>query len=822
MGTGQSKNVKKDYIGPFLLKPDEQSAISALSTIFTSLLNNNNLFDLNSLLKSPESCNDLFITISSLVESEFQLMRIPDPTTPDQMAAVGFMQKSKYPPSAAISVAGRKAACKEILHFIIRLVALTAACVASVSKSDSYAALDQGKLGGDSSEFRTLPRDLYFNRQAISDDVITFLKSAIKPIDKSGRYNLYKFVHDSDYIFDVNNSVLYKSVDFTPVVGITMSLVSYDKKIYNGIESAPVEQKHHSTKDKRRELIEEQILKSKLGILPGANLLSSRYLASLYSSRTPRTHGTHGTHGTRSLSSSSTRRYRGGGGANRTRKYKQSGGDQQKYVKIVVQEIIHPKAKSCISATCLAVVMYMDADGNVYDKNDFENYIHDRSSKQPTPGNFKSKADTVFDNITINHVKTYAQQKRARDLIEPIKGIAGDTYSILMDYLDSMKTSYTGSSPAPYRGYILASNIINNELTTVYCNDTWTNMPVTNTVAYMTLQGLYNDNRQGVSPSVLATDKCNKTVTEFLNAGLVIEGDKKATNFYDVKFAEFPDDIRGICGNGLIKTTNPNVKAALIKSQQLLRNMYEQHISNIVNIMRDVLVIKRNPDNLSEILLKLNPIFFSDSRGAVVVLETIIDKARDVIAKHYFDVENIYTHTLLELNKSIADLIIPAAQIKEIEPEPPVVVAPPAAPATAPSTPTTPTAPNTGTTPNTALYVPNHSTRVKFEIPQPLKSALKKPDQYATPAVPPQMPAMPPQMPAMPPQMPAMPPQPRAPQPPTAPPATASTRQQVPTSRFPQRQQGPPTRSQGPPTRQPQPQPQRQPQKQQGPAVAPI
>jgi hypothetical protein len=185
-------------------------------------------------------------------------------------------------------------------------------------------------------------------------------------------------------------------------------------------------------------------------------------------------------------------------------------------------------------------------------------------------------------------------------------------------------------------------------------------------MTYSLLQSLFNDGVDG-NPTNLSAESCRNWVKQFLGAGVVSDASasgSEAESFENVRFVKIPSALEAFCKQKTIgaRITNTEDDKRILKAaHKKLREVYDKHIENIVGIMRNVLSMRRNRVDPSDIKFQLNEIFVKDARGANAVLESIIGQARDVIAKHLLDVEMVYIGALVEMSRGKRGYIAPAA-----------------------------------------------------------------------------------------------------------------------------------------------------------------
>ncbi len=685
-------------VGPFTLRSSEKGALAALSKIVQVLLTKNNLFDLKALLETPEGCKNLFVVVSSTVAKEFQLLKFPDPRYPSQMATLSFMPRDAYPPSRSESVATRNVACKEITHFLIRLVTLAAAATASVSRNPNIGALLVGETPMTAAvgsniikSVRSLPSDVNFGQSELKPEVLEYLKSVFSTIDPD-RPNLYRFGNESTYMVDVKRGVLYNArADKTPVTAITMELIDMGKKL----EIAALPPALPAGQMLPMGYIAPQMIQGMPAVQPaalpaqpgaqapavpgaqqpavpgraGPGSTSSNGSGSTNFKQGPLSGYTGTTNpasntgpaalGARGRRSRKTLRGRRYGGRRYSRRGARRGGAGEKILKVSVKEFPYDLVKDCVVPGCLGIDFYMDSAGNTYSKEEYESFQVGRLDHIPVAKAFSARVDELFTKLLVHAIATSlprAKTELSKDRFKDIKGATLETYDALKDYSDTMDKLPTGSAPAPYRGFLLASRLSGADLTTMFCNDDWAGNFMTGTLAYSLLQALFDDSREGGAASPRSSESARTWAKDFVGAGVARSASASGSDvesFKNIRFADRPDALAPFCGEGTgPRTTNTeDDKKILIGAQRELRDLYDKHIADVVNIMRKVLLIRRDPSKAEEITLRLNEAFVKDPRGAVPVLEDIIVETRDLIARHYLAVEKVYYGALQNMAK---------------------------------------------------------------------------------------------------------------------------------------------------------------------------
>jgi hypothetical protein len=121
----------------------------------------------------------------------------------------------------------------------------------------------------------------------------------------------------------------------------------------------------------------------------------------------------------------------------------------------------------------------------------------------------------------------------------------------------------------------------------------------------------------------------------------------------NIQFVPIPESLRKtFCATAYPqKTSLEDDKRVLIATQRELRGLYDKHISDMVEILKEVMSLRRETNEKGEdrIYFVLNEKFSTAPEGGLVVLEQIIGKARTLIANHFLAVEKKYTGALLQL-----------------------------------------------------------------------------------------------------------------------------------------------------------------------------
>ena len=227
----------------------------------------------------------------------------------------------------------------------------------------------------------------------------------------------------------------------------------------------------------------------------------------------------------------------------------------------------------------------------------------------------------------------------------------------------SMKTKPEGASPANYRAFLLATGIDNGVLSTLFCNDVWSNNRFTNTIAYSLLNSLYVDRDDGVSESETRLELAG-VVSKFVGEGVArpfLPASNRTTapqSFEQIAFPTTPKNLSAFCEKLQIspsaisvrKTSQAEDIEILTKAHEAMRELQNKHIETCVNLMRKVLSLKTREIGQPPVI-QLEETFFKHEQGARAALEEIVREARTLISTHYLNIEIVYRRALQDLGR---------------------------------------------------------------------------------------------------------------------------------------------------------------------------
>jgi hypothetical protein len=132
-------------------------------------------------------------------------------------------------------------------------------------------------------------------------------------------------------------------------------------------------------------------------------------------------------------------------------------------------------------------------------------------------------------------------------------------------------------------------------------------------------------------------------------------------SFHDLTFAPLPEELTKFCTQSVQSIDNKLYIELLTNAHMKLRDLYDAHLQNVVDFITSKIISPKSR-GYTKVEWNLNPQFSEDSRGALVLVESIIRDARVMLAKHYYAVENVYASTI-ENMKTIGMGIAPPKNI---------------------------------------------------------------------------------------------------------------------------------------------------------------
>ena len=165
----------------------------------------------------------------------------------------------------------------------------------------------------------------------------------------------------------------------------------------------------------------------------------------------------------------------------------------------------------------------------------------------------------------------------------------------------------------------------------------------------------------------LTASECASKVAEFIGAKTLASAAQPGSpvlTFENAKFLDIPPALKAFCEQinaakkGARRTRSTEDKAILMDAHRQLRELYDDQIKAVVEIIRKVMIPKNaGYGNLP--ILVLSETFATDTRGAMVVLEEIVKEGRNLLANHYLAVEKVYRTALSKLKERVEGVYTP-------------------------------------------------------------------------------------------------------------------------------------------------------------------
>ncbi len=581
------------------------------------------------------------------------MLRLPDPNNQSDIRTVSFTRKSEYEQLEKSQT--RLKLCNDISWFAVRIVTLVMALTASVHINPDMESMISGATPVRlkmmdmtmKSPNVTLPQ-----REPMSDELVrAFIAGGqaefvnVSETGKPDSRNLIYFNKQKSVVIDVSQRIVYTPLRAeTGVLGIDIDTLEVS-------QMPQMAQPAQYPQMMAQQAQYPQMVP--VPTVPAAQTRRNGRMNSYGSSSSSALPFGSLASGTTVYDPMASAMLRSGAGGRRrkTRRMsrKQRGGAKMYRITL----------KDCLTGcTNVVDVFYMDDQGTVIDKEQFENYTKGRMAGVVRTQAFANYVSSVLDRVTkVNTIVPVEKAMIQGALFEPLNKMDADTYTYFTNIFNEIYRSNEGSSPAQYRAYLLASAIdAEGNLKTMYCSDKWNGKRSTEVVAYSLLNSLYFD-RLGESMETTTRNECIATVNGFMGSERVLTfyGDATKTasdmqSFKDTRFAKLPTQLDAFClkhtNIGERQTHIGDVKLILTGAHGSLRDLYDAHLQSIVKFILTKVITPKSRGFSVAPEWQLNPAFVTDARGTKIVLEGLIKEARTMLASHYLAVEKIYRGAL--------------------------------------------------------------------------------------------------------------------------------------------------------------------------------
>ena len=629
--------------GVFKLRQSQKFSLNVLSDIITMLISENNLFDLAEMLKSEMGCQSLIIVIKNKLEKDFTTLQFPDQSKAGEFTAVGITPEHKYKALAATDK-DRSIYCAQFAFFIVRFTLLLSALVASVAfQEDMYKDLQNNQLDvkptGLNERYKNLADQSVRGDRLPSDILSVFLATGnLKKVPNDVR-SLYYFGSQDSVVIDAEKGIVYNPQSAVDT-GVLRISIHASALAPTATPPIPIPGAYTATST----AASAPPAPSAPFLPPGA--APRPYPPAPHSNAPSTNSGAYRLNplarGSNIFSTSgasvASRRSRKG---RRTTRRRVRGGAI--IYRVILSSVVCPE-----SGTCEISQFDMDEYGTTYSVGTTTN-----------PASFTDRVAPVLARQT----KRYLLENpgvlagRAKSKFSPLAKLDTTAYSVLSYYQNAIvgKTNEKENitSPAIYRAFLIASGLIEDRVDTLFCTDNWRDV-MTSAIPYALLQSLYYDENGGTKSSS-AADELRNTAAGFLKNDIarpyVQNSAVTPSEFSQLAFIEPKTVAPAFCGTvtmGVRSTNIPLQRDILTKAHQDLHGLYDIHLENIVKFIRKILSLKEGGYQKRHII-RLNPIFVTNTKGAQAALDALIVEGRKLLADHYLAVETTYKKAIQDM-----------------------------------------------------------------------------------------------------------------------------------------------------------------------------
>jgi hypothetical protein len=646
---------QKDRLGVFSLRGKQKQSLVVLEELLKELLENksNKIFSLIQTIQSAETqesaCESLFLVLSSSLKKEFQLLKFPDPTRPSDVSDVAYIPISTYKESIAKDEK-RKILCDNIAWFMVRLITVLMALISSVN-------FDYRK---DILPVRTNSTILVPPRLGTNKPISSLILNQLTTVPIDEKQPNLRFIGNKDIIIAVDTGIVfYKSSIAIQVAAI--SIEPYEPVLqrqypspgsqyplmgaqyplmgaqYQQTGQYPPTGPMGSIPQDPRKMFKVTLYPClyKKGICVGEKLEINTVAKSPILNEISNESNESSVVSNGQFSSATRTTQVQEGGKRKTRKMKTH--NRRKTYRY------YAKGGNDNIST-LTFILRDDGMTRSMDEQSFTQTFSDRVksflSMIPTEEQYKP-AENPF--IPLNNItkEVISRIVRIHDELKP----KGESRSQKLDNVHS---------PAQLRAFLLASQsqTVNDlQLLTSFCEDIWRGKNVSKILAYGLLDALFRDVRADKGSKTISTSsqlEYNTILEQFTSKNIMVpvpELVEKFSSFHDLMFAPLPEELGTFCDQSVKTIDNKIYIELLTNAHKKIRDLYDAHLQNVVSLITSKIISPRSR-GYTKVEWSLNTEFATDSRGALILLESIIKEARVMLAKHYFAVESVYTSTI--------------------------------------------------------------------------------------------------------------------------------------------------------------------------------
>jgi hypothetical protein len=332
--------------------------------------------------------------------------------------------------------------------------------------------------------------------------------------------------------------------------------------------------------------------------------------------------------------------------------------EDYEYFKIILTNIsTEPRGPS--------VSYVFDKTGKLYDEQSLAQsttpfgvgYLKPKIEGQFSKESAESQVSTTQDYIG---KKPAFELKNKEQVVKDLKTLFGiPTDEKKLEELSPLADIF---SPAALRAILLSTQVpaeFRNAILTKFCGDPWNRTSLASTPAYAFLEALFE---YSPIPDGQTTDSGSLGKNTFLlamtNNGFV-KKDPSSSDFKNVTFSQYESDVLyAFCKKQSQHIEQANQKQVLTNSHKMLQQAYETHLQNIFTFLKTLFIADRDFVDALQMktyrgnkpILRIHPYFTEHPRGSLIALEEKIKEARQLLSKHYLEVETIYSQALKSLS----------------------------------------------------------------------------------------------------------------------------------------------------------------------------
>lgn len=689
MGAGPSKpsaTSGSSGVGKFQLTEPEYKQERILSYLFQGLLKKNNLLELASLVSSTDKCDKLITVLSSQINKEFQTLRFPDRDNPAKLQVASFISEEDY--AELKKKETMKYVCDYIATFLLQFVILISALTTSVSIPPGTPRMEEGGV-----DIVKLKENIFF--QNIQKDIQeVFDSGSFRTVSKVQTRPLWK-VNTQYYLNELG--ILYTGNDRTKLLGVTFQY--YIDSIKEFRKDTPEE--YAKRKEEEQRLQERQYAAysypprqaaypgpaGPLGPMPPAPAgplgpTPAPAFPTFPASSAPPMGGSK-----KRKSRKQQRRMRGGNNINVTNVTNATNTNvgtpgasaipaspsgmptfpEKRYYLISLYDYLGCPTKTPQGCSPLAEFAF-DREGHFWDKTFFLNSISGGVLSTESAMDFVKILQTTSAKISEERkveTQTIRITSSGMDVTADFSG-----NEATLQYLQSIQKSIGDNSflaPAVQRAYMLATNVPVEHpgaVQTTFCRDPWSTLKLQSVPAYAMFEALFIEKDSTEKQNLLQKFQAQKLIASTNQNSYGATG-----SFASYIFPKITETgVVAFCGLAEQYTKVAEQKQILLTAYKQLQGLYSAHLQAVFEFLKTILVVDQDfltgiqseQIDFTKPILRLHPSFFAHPAGSRIALLEKIRVARQLLTRHYYQVEMTYTTAISNFGLAAQGRLPPA------------------------------------------------------------------------------------------------------------------------------------------------------------------